>query len=97
VTAKPETNFRKRVRAALDRLPNTYVMSVQQVAIRGDADLIICIKGLFIALELKRRGGRSSKLQDHKLAKINAAGGYAAVVSPDNWPAVYATLEGLAA
>lgn len=83
---KPETRFRtNRVRPFLNRLPNTHVVAIQQVALRGDSDFILCMNGAFVSLELKRPGEKPSPLQEHKLNKVKKAGGIRLVASPDNW------------
>jgi hypothetical protein len=93
----PETRFRTQtVDPFLKELPNTYAMSVQQVALVGDPDKILCINGFFVALELKARGGRLSKMQKYKLDQISAAGGVALVADPDNWERVKARLREIA-
>ncbi len=60
-------------------------MSIQQVALCGDPDKILCIRGQYVALELKKLGGKGEKLQLYKLTRIRQAGGLAFVVSPENW------------
>lgn len=49
---------------------------------KGIPDIIVCLKGNFIALEVKRPYiGRPSPLQNETIGKIKAAGGKAALVS----------------
>jgi hypothetical protein len=61
-------------------------MSIQQVALLGDPDKLLCIRGRFVAMELKaEKGGSGRKLQRWKLIQIQKAGGIAMVVSPTNW------------
>ncbi len=79
-----ETAFKIKFRKRLDAIPGLYVTKIQQVAIRGIPDLLICYKGKFIAYELKvppnklKVGG----LQEWHLNAISAAGGVAKVVTP---------------
>lgn len=47
---------------------------------RGVPDLIVCYRGRFMALEVKRPGGKPTPLQAETLGKINTAGGITAVV-----------------
>lgn len=84
---KPETIFRNRVVLPfLKKLPRCDITSVQQLARSGDPDLLICLCGRFIAIELKaRKGAKISKLQIWKLNKITDAGGISLVVYPENW------------
>ena len=86
---KPETKFRQsKVIPFISTLPNTTHFSVQQQAIRGTPDILACINGKFIALELKAENGVVSLLQAKKLSDIDNAGGLALVVTPSNWKLV---------
>lgn len=48
---------------------------------RGVPDLLVCYGGRFIAIEVKRRGGRATPLQEHALREIEAAGGLTTLAS----------------
>jgi len=48
---------------------------------RGLPDIIGTWKGVFFALEVKRPGGKATKLQLRELEKIRTAGGRAGVVT----------------
>ncbi len=86
---KPETRFRNsRVVPFLKTLKNTYFWSVQQIALRGDADICLCIWGRYVALELKSDGNEPSPLQQYKLDRITKAGGLALVSDPIRWPQI---------
>jgi len=95
---KPETNFRiNTVDPALAELPNTYAMTIQQVAITADPDKLLCINGRFVALELKSdEESEIRPLQTYKLEKIIQAGGLAFRVDRSNWKEVHAELLKLA-
>jgi len=45
----------------------------------GIPDLILCVMGRFVAIELKFGKGKATPLQDHVITKINLAKGCAAV------------------
>lgn len=90
-----ETTFRKRVLKDLQQLDNTYIETVQQKAINGSPDYILCCNGLFIGLELKDEDGRVSKLQEYKLNQIRRCGGVDIVAKPSTWKDDYAYLERL--
>lgn len=90
---KAETNFKVRVKAYLATLPHTWHVKVQQVGIRGTPDILCCIRGRFVALELKRSAtAHIDPLQYHILGLISQAGGYAMVVYPENWAEVQTVL-----
>jgi hypothetical protein len=93
VAKKPETVFRSRITPFLHALPNTAVFPIQQKSIRGDPDFMLCVNGLFVALELKDVGCIPDALQDFKLHKVQQAKGMALVADPDNWDSIYEFLK----
>ena len=96
MSQKPETIFRAKVRAKLDLIPNAWFESIQQKAIQGTPDLLGCINGRFVALELKSHAAaKVSALQELKLQKIASAGGVGFVVDPSNWEETYNVLKHL--
>ena len=93
---KPETQFRQaQVIPFLKTLKCTVYFPVQQVAIVGTPDMLLCCRGRFVALELKSRGGTLSPLQKYNLDRVSARGGVAIVASPDNWAGVKSVLTAL--
>lgn len=92
----PEAKFRAQVRKWLKTLPNTTIFAMQQISFCGDPDYILCCAGRFVGMELKKSGGKPSELQKFRLKQIDEAGGYAFVVSPDNWGYVQKQLFDLA-
>ncbi len=96
MSQKPETVFRQRVVKDIKKLPFTAYFPIQQRTIQGDPDLILCIRSLFVALELKSEKGEASALQKYKLEEIRKAEGYGFVVFPKNWGGVYKILKSLA-
>lgn len=94
---QPESVLKERVLADLRQLPRTWKVKVQQVAVRGTPDILACIGGHFVAIELKRdEKQKLEKLQEHEMEKIKKAGGRAYLVHPLNWPGVLAELTSLA-
>ena len=43
----------------------------------GVSDILACIKGRFVAIEVKKPGGKPSKLQENFIDGVNAIGGVA--------------------
>lgn len=83
---KPETLFKEKVKARLDKIEGIWFFKTQQLALLGIPDYIICYKGNFIAWELKKdEKSKPSKLQDFILNKIYEAGGLARIVHPLNF------------
>ena len=94
---KPETKFKEKIKPLLDALPNTWFVKIQQVAIRGIPDYVMCVNGNFVALELKPSEDiEPDELQKYNLQKIKHANGLAMVVFPENWDKVYDVLFKLA-
>lgn len=66
----------------LEKLPECYVIKTHgSVYVAGQPDLLGCYKGRTLALEVKRPGGKPTKLQQAVLKKWEAAGAIAAVVT----------------
>lgn len=84
MSQKPETRFKIRVQARLNKIAKIYHRKIQSKSLRGIPDLLICFRGWFIAWELKTDQGSTDALQDYDLAKVRQAGGFAMVVSPSN-------------
>lgn len=96
MSQKPETIFRQKFRAKLDTIPDSWFESIQQKTIQGTPDLVGCVSGFFVALELKARDvDHASPLQKLKLHKIAQAGGMGIVVSPGNADTVIEMLKQL--
>jgi len=93
---KPETRFKKKVVDFLNTLPYTKVFVIQQVSKRGDPDLLVCVKGKFVALELKRsKDEDASPLQSHILSQVTKARGFARKCDPDNFKTIMKEIEEL--
>jgi Holliday junction resolvase len=51
----------------------------------GIPDLVCCVKGVFVSVELKANGGRVSDLQYYNVEKIHQSGGVAFILYPDDF------------
>lgn len=92
-----ETNFKNRIRPLLKALPNSWNVKTQQRALRGTPDILMCVAGKFVALELKRSAKeKPDPLQEHNLKLIRDAGGVGLLVFPENWNEVFEQLKNLA-
>lgn len=93
MSQKKETVFRARIRPFLDRIPESFWESISQRSIKGTPDIIGCIKGHFIALELKSSAKAAiSAMQSYKLERISLSGGSIFIVYPGNWKETYERL-----
>ena len=59
----------------------------------GIPDLICCVNGYFVAIEVKASTGRLTKIQDACLKRIKRSNGFAAVVEPSTWHLLKKQLE----
>jgi Holliday junction resolvase len=51
----------------------------------GIPDILCCIQGKFVALELKTEKGKPTVLQKYNLFKIQEAGGHARILCPSEF------------
>jgi Holliday junction resolvase len=85
-----EKTVQKKLLKKLRELPQTYAFTKEAKSIRGIPDVIACVNGKFIAIEVKRSEKEASKntdrivLQKHNINKINKCGGYGFICYPEN-------------
>jgi len=80
-----ERSFKQKFMKELQaNFPNAYLLKTHFLGRAGVPDLLICVKGYFLALELKTQTGQATKLQLAILSKIEKAGGFTRVVRPSN-------------
>ena len=61
----------------------------------GTPDILSCVNGYFLAIEVKGNNGRVSDLQLEKINQIRKAGGFAYVVYPTAWEKIKNIINGL--
>ena len=61
----------------------------------GTPDILACVNGYFLAIEVKAPEGKASELQLTKIADIRKAGGFAYVVYPSGWFKLKDIIDGL--
>jgi len=90
---KPETKFKEKAVEDIKTLKNLWYFCPQEVAVNGIHDIILCLNGYFISLELKTAVGKLSALQTYNRNRINDKGkGVSVKVDPENWKEVWAIL-----
>jgi hypothetical protein len=83
---KPESIFQKRVLRDLKQLPHSWILKTQEKTRRGVPDILMCLAGRFIAIELKASEKATvSPLQAYEIALIDHAGGQSYIAYPENW------------
>lgn len=90
---QPETRFKNKIRPLLERIPGSWWVKTQQVALRGVPDILGVIKGRMVAIELKVGDNKADPLQEYTLEQIRKAGGLAFVAHPKNYRKIVAELE----
>lgn len=61
----------------------------------GTPDILACVNGYFLAIEVKAQTGKPSELQLVKIADIRKAGGFAYVAYPSGWNRLKDIIDGL--
>lgn len=84
MTSNLESDLQKKCLRWVKSLSEVWVLKVVGSAVQasGVPDILMCIKGLFVAIELKRPDGkgRVSEIQKAQIEHIKRAGGGAFVV-----------------
>lgn len=91
---KDETKFKEKVKKDLKTLSRIWILKTNEVSMVGIPDYLLCICGIFIAIELKaNKKSDVSILQQYNLEKIELAGGIGLVAYPENWEAIFKLLK----
>lgn len=61
----------------------------------GTPDILACVNGYFLAIEVKAQSGAPSELQLVKIDQIRKAGGFAYVAYPSGWNKLKDVIDGL--
>jgi len=61
----------------------------------GTPDILACVNGYFLAIEVKADNGKPTPLQLVKIEDIRKAGGFAYVVYPSGWEKLKDIIDGL--
>ena len=82
-----EKNFEDRIKEYLKSKGSWFVKywGGGEFTKSGVPDILSCINGYFVGIEVKARYGKPSVLQLQNLKKIHLAGGYAVLLYPDEW------------
>lgn len=81
-----EDAIKKRILARLRTIPRSWWIKTHGNAYQdsGAPDILGCVRGHLFAIEVKRPGGRATKLQDHVLLMLSMAEATTGVVSDPN-------------
>lgn len=94
--AGPEKRFENKIKNELKKRHIWYVKYfANRMTISGVPDLLCCINGHFVALEIKADNGRPSELQRYQIDKIRESGGVALVVYPKDFNTLISMIDDL--
>lgn len=82
-----EKIFENEIKKFLNKLPNTWYFKVWSgpYSKSGIPDIIACVNGHFVALEVKAENGKASDLQKRNVRLINECNGKAYIVYPKDF------------
>lgn len=61
----------------------------------GIPDILACVNGKFVGIEVKNEIGKTTLLQDYNIKKIKESGGYALIVNPESFEKFKIFIAGL--
>lgn len=83
---KAEKIFETKIKRYLDTVGAWYVkFFANRYTEEGIPDILCCIDGYFLGIEVKAMDGKPSLLQLNKVGEIRKAGGFAFVVYPSGF------------
>mgnify|MGYP002518193168 CR=1 FL=1 len=81
-----EKNFENKIKKYLDSQGCWYVKYfANRMTKSGIPDILACVNGYFLAIEVKAERGKPSPLQIHHRSKIREAGGMSIILYPDQF------------
>ena len=91
-----EKNFENKIKRYIEELGGWQVkFFANRMTKNGIPDLICCVGGYFVGIEVKAQNGHPSALQLHHCSEIRKAGGFAFIVYPSGWEQLKVFLTGL--
>ena len=81
-----EKNFENKIKAYLKSIGAYFIKTHGDRFSRvGTPDIIACVNGHFVAVEVKATTGKPSELQIYNIEQINKAGGYGVILYPKDF------------
>ena len=92
--ATPEKKIKDKAKLVLARLGAYYTFPMTGgYGSSGVPDILVCYRGVFIGLECKANGNKTTRLQDAHIDEINRSEGIAFVVDEHNIDNLYQILK----
>lgn len=82
-----EKNFENKIKAFLKEQGAWFIKywAGSKFTKDGVPDILACINGYFVAIEVKAPNGKPSELQKYHVREINKACGFAVILYPKDW------------
>ena len=81
-----EKNYENKIKSYIEELGGWQVkFFANRMTKSGIPDILACVGGYFVAIEVKAQNGKPSELQLHHCKKIREAGGFAFIAYPSGW------------
>ena len=91
-----EKNFENKIKAYLKSIGAYFIKTHGDRFSRvGTPDVIACVNGYFVAVEVKATNGRPSELQKYHIQQIKDAGGFGVILYPDEFEDFKKTIQKL--
>ena len=90
-----EKNYENKIKKYINERGYCVKYHGNAYSTNGTPDILACIKGHFLAIEVKAPEGKPSELQLAKIDEIRKAGGFAYVVYPSGWFKLKDIIDGL--
>ena len=88
-----EGKFYSKVREDIKKMPSTKITKIQQVGRVGDMDIVLCVNGHYVEIEMKKDGKTCPEpLQMWSLQEANRCRGYGFIAFPAVWDELYKLL-----
>ena len=87
MSEKLEKHFENKIKRFLNTLPNTWHFKhwAGPYSPSGIPDIIACVNGRFVGIEVKKDSGKVSKLQERNIRLINNANGVGVILYPNDF------------
>lgn len=81
-----EKNYENKIKKYIEDLGGWQVkFFANRMTKSGIPDILACVNGYFVAVEVKAQHGKPSELQKHHINNINKAGGFGVILYPQDF------------
>lgn len=81
-----EKNFENKIKSYLEKNSCWFVKFFANAYTKiGVPDILACVNGWFVGIEVKAPNGKPSELQKYNVKKLNSCNGFAVIVKPEQF------------